>query len=90
VHQRSNGYFMQRSTAKAEEQMDSAQQCTAESEHRVSGAQNNEQELSGGAPDCPMPQEDNDANSVLLLNPNGWVTWRRTGQSTGPVRCAHR
>jgi hypothetical protein len=36
--------------------------------------------------DCPVPQEDNGANGRLLSNPNGWVTWRRTGQSTGPVR----
>jgi hypothetical protein len=32
------------------------------------------------ASDCPVPQEDNGANGRLLLNPNGWVTWRRTGQ----------
>jgi hypothetical protein len=90
VHHRSNDYFAQRSTAKAEEQMNSAQQCTAESECRVSGAPYNEQELSGVAPDCPVPQQDNSANDRLLPNPSGWVMWRRTGQSTRPVRCAHR
>jgi hypothetical protein len=35
---------------------------------------------------CPMPQEDNDANGRLFPNPNGWVTWRCTGQPTVPVR----
>jgi hypothetical protein len=85
VHQRSNGYFAQRSTAKAEEQMNSAHQCAAKSERRVSGAPDNEHELSGVAPDCLVPQEDNDANGRLLPNPNGWVTWRHTGQSTVPV-----
>ena len=42
--------------------------------------------LSGAPPDCLVPQEDKAANGQLLQNPNGWVTWRRTGQSTGPVR----
>jgi hypothetical protein len=54
VHQRSNGYFAQQSTAKADDQMNSVQQCTAESERRVSDAPDNEQELSGVALDCPM------------------------------------
>jgi hypothetical protein len=35
--------------------------------------------LSGAAPDCPMPQEDKLSNGQPALNPNGWVTWRRTG-----------
>jgi hypothetical protein len=35
--------------------------------------------LSGAPPDCPGPQEDKGANGQLLHNPNGWVTWRRTG-----------
>jgi hypothetical protein len=35
---------------------------------------------------CPVPQEDNDANSRLFPNPNGWVTWRRTGHPIVPVR----
>jgi hypothetical protein len=52
--------------------------------------------LSGVAPDCPMPQGDKASNGRLASNPNGWVTWRRTGQGTVPVRwhqivwCAHR
>jgi hypothetical protein len=33
-----------------------------------------------------VPQEDKGANGQLLQNPNGWVTWRRTGQRTVPVR----
>jgi hypothetical protein len=39
-----------------------------------------------GAPYCPVPHEDKASNDQLLPNPNGWVTWRRTEQSTGPVR----
>jgi hypothetical protein len=35
--------------------------------------------LSGAPLDCPVPQEDKGANGQLLQNPNGWVTWRRTG-----------
>jgi hypothetical protein len=54
VHQRSNGYFTKWSTTKADEQMNSAQQCAVESERRVSGTPDNEQELSGAAPDCPV------------------------------------
>jgi hypothetical protein len=42
------------------------------------------------APDCLVPQEDNNTNGRLLLNPNGWVTWRRTGQPTVHVQCALR
>jgi hypothetical protein len=57
-------------------------QCVAE----VRGAPDSEQELSGVAPDCPVPQEDNGTNDQLLPNPNGWVTWRRTGQPIVPVR----
>jgi hypothetical protein len=40
--------------------------------------------MSGVAPDCPVPQEDKLSNGRLSHNPNGWVTWRRTGQC--PVR----
>jgi hypothetical protein len=56
-------------------------------------APDNEQELSTVAPDSLVPQEDNDANGQLLPNPNGWVTWRHTGQcpvAHQTVRCAHR
>jgi hypothetical protein len=66
--------------------MNSEEQCAAESEHRVRGAPDSEQDMSGVAPDCPVPQEDNGANGRLLPNPNGWVTWRRTGQPSGLVR----
>jgi hypothetical protein len=49
-------------------------------------APNNEQELSGAAPDYPVPLEDKASNGQMLQNPNGWVTWlaHRT------VWCAHR
>jgi hypothetical protein len=68
----------------------SALQCAAEVRAEVRGAPDSEQDLSGVAPDCPVPQEDSGTNSQLLPNPNGWVIWRRTGQPTVPVRCAHR
>jgi hypothetical protein len=42
--------------------------------------------LSGVAPDCPVPQEDKVPMVARVLNPNGWVTWRRTRQPTVPVR----
>jgi hypothetical protein len=42
------------------------------------------------APDCPVPQGDKAPTVDFAPNPNGWVTWRRTGQPTVPVRCAHR
>jgi hypothetical protein len=35
--------------------------------------------LSGAPPDCPVLQEDKDANGQLLKNSNGWVMWRHTG-----------
>jgi hypothetical protein len=63
---------------------------TEEQSRRVRGSPDSEQDMSGVAPDCPVPQEDNGANGQLLQNPNGWVTWRRTRQPTVPVRCAHR
>jgi hypothetical protein len=90
VHQWSNDYFAQRSTTKADEQRYSALQCVVEIKAEVRSALDNEQELSGVAPDCPVPQEVNSANDRLLSNPNGWVTWRRTGQPTVPIRCALR
>ena len=46
--------------------------------------------LSGVTPDCPVPQEDKAPTVDFAPNPNGWVTWRLTGQRTVPVRCAHR
>jgi hypothetical protein len=41
--------------------------------------------MSGVAPDCPVPLEDKASNGQLLQNPNGWVTWRRTGLSGAPI-----
>jgi hypothetical protein len=64
----------------------SALQCTTEVRAEVRDAPDSEQDLSGMAPDCPVPQEDNASNGQLLPNPNGWVTWRRTRQPTVPVR----
>jgi hypothetical protein len=57
-----------------------ADSATVENSVRQSqSAPDSEQDLSGVAPDCPVSQEDNGANGRLLPNPNGWVTWRRTG-----------
>jgi hypothetical protein len=64
----------------------SALQCASEVRAEVRGTPDSEHDLSGVAPDCPVPQEDNGTNSGLLPNPNGWLTWRRTGQTTVPVR----
>jgi hypothetical protein len=38
------------------------------------------------APDCPVPQEDKASNSRPAPNPNGWLTWQRTGQRKVPVQ----
>jgi hypothetical protein len=46
--------------------------------------------LSSVAPDYPVLQEDKAPMVDFAPNPNGWVTWWRTGQCTIPVRCAHR
>jgi hypothetical protein len=43
-----------------------------------------------GAPDCPVPQEDKASNGRPAPNPNGWVTWWRTGQGIVPVRWCTR
>jgi hypothetical protein len=75
LHQQSNGYFAQRSLAKAE---DSDEQCAtvrAESEPPVRGAPDTAQCLSGAAPDSPVPLEDKASNGQKLPNPDGWVTW---------------
>jgi hypothetical protein len=52
----------------------------------VRGAPDSEQDMSGVAPDYPVPQEDNDINGRLLPNPSGWVTWRHTEQPIVPIR----
>jgi hypothetical protein len=75
VHQRSNGYFVQRSPAKAK---DSEEQCATvrgRAEPHIRGAPDSKQCLSGAAPDCPVPLEDKASNGHKLQNPNGWVTW---------------
>jgi hypothetical protein len=51
-----------------------SEQCTTESEQE-----------SQRAPDCPVPQEDKVSNGRPAPNPNGWLTWRRTGQGIVPV-----
>jgi hypothetical protein len=86
VHQRSNGYLAQRSTATDPCKRYSARTVRAEARAVVRDAPNSEQCLSGAAPDCPVPLEDKASNGQKLPNPNGWVTWlaHRT------VRCTHR
>jgi hypothetical protein len=60
----------------------SAEQCQVRSQsvevrtHRTSGV----------ASDCPVPQEDKCLQRSTAQNPNGWMTWRRTGQGTVPIR----
>jgi hypothetical protein len=43
-------------------------------------------ELSDVAPDCPVPHEDKAPTTDFALNPNGWVTCRRTKEYIVPVR----
>jgi hypothetical protein len=68
VHQRSNDNFAQRSPAKAEFQMNSAQRVhdravqPSEAHRTVNST-------------CPVPLEDKASNDRLRPNPNGWVTW---------------
>jgi hypothetical protein len=66
-----------------------ALQCAAEVRVEVRGTSDSEQDLSGVAPDCLVPQEDKASNGRLLPNPNGWVMWRRTGLSGAPVDSSH-
>jgi hypothetical protein len=61
------------------------EQCAQSQSRRVRGALDSEQCLSGGTPDCSVPQEDKLSNGRLSQNPNGWVTWRRTGLSGAPI-----
>jgi hypothetical protein len=75
VCQRSNGYFAQRSTAKAPDASNSAwqgQSAELEAHRKVNSA-------------CPVPHEDKASNVRSAPNPNGWLAWRRTGQGTVPV-----
>jgi hypothetical protein len=76
VCHRSNGYLRQRSTLIARTVQHSTAQKLEQLSERGTG-------LSG-------PQEDKASNGRPASNPNGWVTWQRTGQGTVPVRCAHR
>jgi hypothetical protein len=72
VHQRSNSYPAQRSTATDTMQRYIARTMRAE----VRGAPDSEQCLSGAAPDYyPVPLKDKASNGQKLPNPNGWVTW---------------
>jgi hypothetical protein len=69
VHQRSNGYFVQRSPATAE---DSEEQCATvrdRAEPSVRDAPDTEQCLSGATPDCPVPLEDKASNGQKLPEP---------------------
>jgi hypothetical protein len=75
VWQRSNGYFAQRSTAKARWLDEQWRTMRAESEPQVRGSLDIELCLSGAAPDCPVPLEDKASSGQKLQNPNSWVTW---------------
>jgi hypothetical protein len=91
VHQRSNDYPTQRSTATDTLQCYSARTVHTEVRAVVRGTPDSEQCLSVAAPDCPVPLEDNASNGQKLPNPNGWVTWlaHRTvsgGTPNCPVR----
>jgi hypothetical protein len=75
VHQRSNGYPAQWSTATDPCKRYSARTVCAEVRAVIRGAPDSEQCLSGAAPDRPVPLEDKASNGQKLLNPNGWVMW---------------
>jgi hypothetical protein len=79
VSQRAMAICAQRSTLQRLQWVNSARQKSEQKSeaHRT---------VSGVAPDCPVPQEYKASNGQLLPNPNGWVTWRRIGQSIGPIR----
>jgi hypothetical protein len=79
VHQRSNDYPAQRSTLMCE-------QCVNSVSQKSEQKSESHQTVSGVASDCSVLHEDKAFNGQLLSNPNGWVTWRRTRQSTGPIR----
>jgi hypothetical protein len=75
VHQQSNDYPTQRSTATDTLQCYSARTVHAEVRAVIRGTPDSEQCMSVAAPDCPVPLEDNASNDQKLPNPNGWVTW---------------
>jgi hypothetical protein len=73
--QRSNGYPAQRSTATDTLQCYNARTVRAEVIAVVRGAPDNEQCMSGAAPDCSVPLKDKASNGQKLPNTNGLVTW---------------
>jgi hypothetical protein len=64
VHQRINGYFAQRSPAKAEDSDEQWATVRGRAEPPIRGAS-----------DCTGPLEDKASNGQELPNPNGLVTW---------------
>jgi hypothetical protein len=79
VSQQSNNSLRQRSTLQSATVVNSvATESEAQKSERTG--------LSGVAPNCSVQLEDKDSNGRPAPNPNGWVTWRRTGQRTVPVR----
>jgi hypothetical protein len=62
--------------------------CTQRSTAKVTDAwtvqQQKSEPRSQRAPDCPVLQGDKAPMVDFAPNPNGWVTWRRTGQPTVP------
>jgi hypothetical protein len=97
VHRRSNVYFVQRSPAKAEIQMNSAQKVR----DRAEWPSEVHQTVNSA---CPVPLKDKGSNGRLCSNPNGWVTWLahrtvsggasdsvrwRTGLSGAPIDSSH-
>jgi hypothetical protein len=75
VHQRTNGYPVQRSTATDTLQRYSARTVRAEVRAVVRGTSDSKQCLFSAAPDCPVPLEDKASNGQKLPNANSWVTW---------------
>jgi hypothetical protein len=57
------------------------EQCTTE----VRAAKSEGTGLFGVTSDCTVPQEDKAPTVDFAPNPNGWVTWRRTGLSGAPI-----
>jgi hypothetical protein len=80
VCQRSNNYFAQWSTTKVLTRGTVRGRVRAQSQRRT--GQWTVPILV--APYCPVPHEDKASNGRPVPNPNGWVTWRRTGHC--PVR----
>jgi hypothetical protein len=79
VRQRNNGSLRQRPTLQS-----ATVGYSAVVEVRAAKSEGTRQ--SGVAPDCPVPQEDKVSNGRPAPNPNGWLTWRHTGQRTVIVR----